>query len=73
MNQNIKIGLDGHAAILIGWDENNYYIAESLNTTKGVVATTVKRSDLVHNSIYKYVVLMDGVYKEQGNYTSYWK
>lgn len=67
------IGLDGHAAILIGWDENNYYIAESLNTTKGVVATTVKRSDLVHNSIYKYVVLMDGVYKEQGNYTSYWK
>ena len=67
------IGLDGHAAILIGWDENNYYIAESLNTTKGVVATTVKRSDLVHNSIYKYVVLMDGVYKEQGNYSSYWK
>ena len=54
-------------------DENNYYIAESLNTTKGVVATTVKRSDLVHNSIYKYVVLMDGVYKEQGNYSSYWK
>jgi hypothetical protein len=52
------IGLDGHAAILIGWDENNYYIAESLNTTKGVVATTVKRSDLVHNSIYKYVVLI---------------
>lgn len=67
------IGLDGHAAILVGWDENNYYIAESLNTTKGVVVTTVKRSDLVHNSIYKYVVLMDGVYKEQGNYTSYWK
>jgi len=67
------IGLDGHAAILIGWDENNYYIAESLNTTKGVVATTVKRSDLVHNSIYRYVVLMDGVYKEQGNYNSYWK
>ena len=67
------IGLDGHAAILIGWDENNYYIAESLNTTKGVVATTVKKSDLVHNSIYRYVVLMDGVYKEQGNYNSYWK
>ncbi len=67
------IGLDGHAAILIGWDENNYYIAESLNTTKGVVATTVRRSDLVHNSIYKYVVLMDKIYGEQGNYTSYWK
>ena len=67
------IGLDGHAAILIGWDENNYYIAESLNTTKGVVATTVRRSDLVNNSIYRYVVLMDGVYGVDGNYTSYWK
>ncbi len=67
------IGLDGHAAILVGWDENNYYIAESLNTTKGVVVTTVRRSDLVHNSIYKYVVLMDGIYKEQGNYSTYWK
>ena len=67
------IGLDGHAAILVGWDENNYYIAESLNTTKGVVVTTVKRSDLVYNSIYKYVVLMDRVYKDQGNYSTYWK
>lgn len=67
------IGLDGHAAILIGWDENNYYIAESLNTTKGVVATTVRKSDLVYNSIYKHIVLMDGVYKEQGNYSSFWK
>ncbi len=67
------IGLDGHAAILVGWDDNNYYIAESLNTTKGVVVTTVRRSDLVYNSIYKYVVLMDGVYQEQGNYTTYWK
>ena len=67
------IGLDGHAAILLGWDENNYYIAESLNTTKGVVATTVRRENLVHNSIYKYVVLMDKVYGVDGNYTSYWK
>ena len=67
------IGLDGHAAILVGWDDNNYYIAESLNTTKGVVVTTVRRSDLVYNSIYKYVVLMDGVYQDQGNYNTYWK
>ena len=67
------IGLDGHAAILIGWDDNNYYIAESLNTTKGVVATTVRKSDLVYNSIYKHIVLMDKVYQEQGNYSSYWK
>ncbi len=66
------IGLDGHMAILVGWDENNYYIAESLNTTKGVVVTTVRRSDLVYNSIYKYIILMDSVYKSDGNLTNRW-
>ena len=67
------IGLDGHAAILAGWDDNNYYIAESLNTTGGVVITTVSRSKLENrNSIYTFVVLMDDVYKKDGNLTNYW-
>lgn len=66
------IGLDGHAALLAGIDEENYYIAESLNTTKGVVMTIVPKSKLVHNSIYKYVVLMDSVYASDGNLTSMW-
>ena len=66
------IGLDGHMAILAGWDNDNYYIAESLNTTKGVVMTVVPRSKLVHNSIYKYIILMDSVYKKDGNLTNYW-
>ena len=68
------IGLDGHAAILAGWDDNNYYIAESLNTTGGVVITTVSRAKLENrNSIYTFVVLMDDVYKEDGNLTNYWE
>ncbi len=68
------IGLEGHAAILAGWDENNYYIAESLNTTGGVVITTVSRSKLEsRNSIYSFVVLMDDVYKQDGNLTTYWE
>ena len=66
------IGLNGHMAILAGWDSNNYYIAESLNTTGGVVMTTVKKKDLVNNSIYTYIILMDSVYKEDGNYTEMW-
>lgn len=66
------IGNNGHMAILAGWDENNYYIAESLNTTGGVVMTTVSRNNLVHNSIYDYIILMDAVYKEDGNYTNMW-
>ncbi len=66
------IGLNGHMAILAGWDDNNYYIAESLNTTGGVVMTTVAKKDLVNNSIYKYIILMDKVYKEDGNYSEMW-
>ena len=67
------IGLEGHAAILAGWDDNNYYIAESLNGTGGVVMTTVPKHKLEsRNSIYTFVVLMDEVYKNDGNYTQMW-
>ena len=67
------IGHDGHIAILAGWDDNNYYIAESLNTTRGVQMTVVNKSKLVHNSIYKYIILMDNYYKEDGNYSVIWE
>lgn len=66
------IGLNGHMAILAGWDNKNYYIAESLNTTGGVVMTIVPKNQLVGKSIYKYIILMDNVYKEDGNYTTMW-
>lgn len=66
------IGLNGHMAILAGWDSSNYYIAESLNTTGGVVMTVVAKNKLVNNSIYKYIILMDDVYKEDGNLTNMW-
>jgi len=66
------IGLNGHMAILAGWDDANYYIAESLNNTGGVVITTVAKNQLVHNSIYKYIILMDDVYKKDGIYTNMW-
>lgn len=66
------IGLNGHMAILAGWDNNNYYIAESLNTTGGVVMTVVPKAKLVGNSIYKYIILMDEIYKEDGNYNNMW-
>ena len=66
------IGHNGHAAILIGWDDNNYYIAEALPNIGGVRVTTVNRSKLVHNSIYKFIILMDDVYKQDGNYSNMW-
>lgn len=66
------IGLNGHMAILAGWDDNNYYIAESLNTTGGVVMTVVEKNKLANDSIYKYIILMDDVYKNDGNYSYKW-
>ena len=66
------IGLNGHMAILTGWDNNNYYIAESLNTTGGVVMTVVPKDKLVGKSMYKYIILMDSVYKKDGNLTNTW-
>lgn len=65
------IGFNGHMAILAGWDDNNYYIAESLNTTAGVVITTVAKNKLV-GSAYKYIILMDSVYLEDGNISNMW-
>lgn len=66
------IGLNAHMAILAGIDEENYYIAESLNTTGGVAMTTVNKNKLINNSIYKYIILMDDVYKDDGNLTNMW-
>lgn len=66
------IGLSGHIAIIIGIDNYNYYIAESLPTTGGVAITAVSKNDLA-SSMYKYVMLMDDVYDGDGNnYTVMW-
>jgi hypothetical protein len=60
----------GHIAIIIGIDEDNYYIAESLPYLGGVVAKKYPK-DKVMNT-FTYVVLMDSYYQEDGNYTAYW-
>lgn len=60
----------GHISILVGEDENNYYIAESLNTFGGVVIRTYSKKNVMKT--FKYVVLMDEVYKKDGNLTDLW-
>lgn len=60
----------GHISILIGQDANNFYIAESLNNYKGVVVKTYSKKTVMNT--FKYVVLMDDVYKEDGNLTDMW-
>lgn len=70
----IKVGdlfnFDGHVAILIGMDDNTFYIAESLNTLGGVVLKAYPKSEV--NRTFRYVVFMDSVYKEDGNLTNMW-
>ena len=60
----------GHISILVGEDDDNYYIAESLNTFGGVVVKTYSKKTVMKT--FKYVVLMDELYKEDGNLTDLW-
>ena len=55
----------GHMAMIIDVDKDNIYIAESLPMTKGVV---VKKYTKTHaKKVFVNIMLMDSVYKEQGN------
>lgn len=60
----------GHIAMLIGVDNETYYVAESLSYIGGVRAMIYSKSELLNT--FKYTVLMDKYYKEDGNYTKYW-
>lgn len=60
----------GHISILIGEDKDNYYIAESLNNYKGLVVKKYPKKSV--RETFKYVVLMDDVYKQDGNLTDMW-
>ena len=60
----------GHIGILIGKDDKHYYIAESLD--KDIHVLKMTESELI-KSDWKWFVLMDGVYKEDGKLTNMWK
>ena len=65
------IGRDGHIAIIVGLDENNIYIAESL--AAGVNVETFERyRGVVDSNLYGYIMLMDSVYNEDGKLTTMW-
>lgn len=70
----IKVGdlfnIWGHISILVGEDSKNYYIAESLDLYGGVVINTYSKSNV--RDYFPYVVLMDELYKEDGNLTKLW-
>lgn len=61
----------GHIALIIGQDEDNYYVAESLPHLGGVIAKTYSKKTVANT--FEFVVFMDSFYKNDGNLTDYWK
>lgn len=61
----------GHIALIIGQDENNYYVAESLPHLGGVIAKTYPKKTVANT--FEFVVFMDTFYKEDGNLQDYWE
>ena len=59
-----------HISMLVGIDDNHYYIAESLPTLDGVVVEKYKKSDVHY--WFTHVVLMDDFYNGDGNLTNLW-
>lgn len=66
------IAKNGHAALIIGIDDNNIYTAESLG--KGLRAKTYERySGIVYTPVLDYIIDMDNIYPNgEGNYQIMW-
>lgn len=60
----------GHMAMIVGIDDENLYIAESLPETKGVVVKQYSYAKAI--KVFVDVLLMDEVYKQDGNLTIMW-
>ena len=64
------LNIYGHIAIIAGDDGDNFYVAESLNNYKGVILKKYSKKKVIQS--FPYVVLMDEVYKSDGNLTNMW-
>lgn len=62
----------GHIAMIVGEDDDNYYVAESLWTPPNVAVIIKAYSKKNIFERYFYVMLMDSYYKEDGKLTKLW-
>lgn len=60
----------GHIGMIIGIDEDNIYVAESLPNLGGAVAKKYSKTNI--ENTFTHVVLMDEYYKNDGNLTDMW-
>lgn len=75
LNSNeVKVGdliaYTGHMAMIIGIDNNDIYIAESLPHLKGVV--TKKYTKEKAKNTFTHIILLDNLYKKDGKLTNMW-
>lgn len=62
----------GHIGMIIGIDDENYYVAQSIwFDQEGIVVSTYSKDD-ISNDWWTHVVLMDDYYKNDGNLTKMW-
>ena len=60
----------GHIGMIIGIDEDNIYVAESLPNLGGAVAKRYSKTNI--RNTFTHVVLMDKYYEKDGNLTDMW-
>lgn len=62
----------GHIALIMGEDDDYYYVTESLwyGPHSGVTVIAYNKNTIMNR--YYWVMLMDSYYKEDGKYTNHW-
>ena len=60
----------GHMAMIVGIDDKNLYVAESLPYTRGPVVKKYTKTYAM--DLFENIMLMDDVYKEDGNLINMW-
>lgn len=60
----------GHIGMIIGIDEDNIYVAESLPGLGGAIAKKYSKTNI--RNTFTHVVLMDKYYEKDGNLTDMW-
>ena len=62
---------DGHIGIIIGIDENNVYVADTLHHGVGTYVTKFTYQGLI-NGTFTHIIDMSEQYVDDGNYTAMW-
>ena len=66
------VGFDGHTTLIIGMDDKNIYLTDSLFHGIGIRVRAYTYASLANDRYLDYVMSMEHIYKEDGNLTKMW-